>query len=193
MKRLLIVPLGLVAASLPATASASPGGQLWASAGCGGCHTLAAAGSSGQVGPDLDRARPSLSRIAIQITVGGPAMPSFGGTLSAAEIQTLASWVASVAGGGSGAGASPPTAPAGPAPTTGATPGPGGVLSGMSVSEVRRLQGELARLGYFHHVVTGYYGPVTTAAVKAFQRASGLKPDGIWGPQSAAALRRRSG
>jgi len=69
--------------------------------------------------------------------------------------------------------------------------GPGGVLSGLGVGAVRVLQADLARLGYFHHVVTGYYGPITTRAVKRFQRAAGLKPDGIWGRRSAAALKKR--
>ena len=85
---------------LPAGATAAPGAQLWgAQAGCGGCHTLAAVGSSGQVGPNLDVLRPSAARIAYQITYGGAVMPAFSGTLSAPEIQALASWVASVAGG----------------------------------------------------------------------------------------------
>ena len=70
---------------------------------------------------------------------------------------------------------------------------PGGVsgVAGMDASAVRRLQADLARLGYFHHVVTGFYGSVTTAAVKRFQRSVGLKPDGIWGPLSRAALRKQ--
>ena len=63
----------------------------------------------------------------------------------------------------------------------------------MTVAGVRQLQSKLARLGYFHHAVTGYYGPVTTAAVKAFQRSAGLKPDGIWGPHSEDALKHRLG
>ncbi len=32
----------------------SPGGQVFTSAGCGTCHTLAAAGSTGETGPDLN-------------------------------------------------------------------------------------------------------------------------------------------
>jgi hypothetical protein len=71
------------------------------------------------------------------------------------------------------------------------SPGPGGAISGLGVTAVRRLQTALARLGYFRHSVTGYYGPITTRAVKRFQRSAGLKPDGIWGPLSAAALARR--
>jgi hypothetical protein len=62
--------------------------------------------------------------------------------------------------------------------------------TGMTVA-VRQLQTELTRLGYFHHVVTGYYGLVTTAAVKKFQLSADLKPDGIWGPLSEAALTQR--
>ena len=73
-----------------------------------------------------------------------------------------------------------------------ASAGPAGVTT-MTGPAVRRLQAKLARLGYFHHVVTGYYGPVTVSAVKRFQRAAGLKPDGIWGPLSASALRKRVG
>jgi len=37
-------------------ASAQQGKQLFDSLGCGGCHTLAAADSSGTIGPDLDEA-----------------------------------------------------------------------------------------------------------------------------------------
>ena len=35
-----------------------PGEAVFAAAGCGGCHTLEAAGSSGSVGPNLDDAKP---------------------------------------------------------------------------------------------------------------------------------------
>ena len=61
----------------------------------------------------------------------------------------------------------------------------------MSTAKVKRLQRNLAKLGYFHHVVTGYYGPITTKAVKRFQTSVGLKADGIWGPRSEAALKAR--
>jgi cytochrome c oxidase subunit 2 len=35
---------------------AQAGGEVFSSAGCGGCHTFAAANSSGKTGPDLDDA-----------------------------------------------------------------------------------------------------------------------------------------
>ena len=81
-------------------------------------------------------------------------MPSFAGSLSSVQIDALASWVAAVAGGGGGGSAA-----GGPGGASGPSEGPGGVLSGLTVVQVRALQADLARLGYFHHVVTGYYGP----------------------------------
>ncbi|MCJ8142951.1 peptidoglycan-binding protein [Ancylobacter sp. A5.8] len=52
------------------------------------------------------------------------------------------------------------------------------------------LQGQLVQLGY-DLKVDGRYGPATTAAVVAFQRANGLKPDGIAGDLTKSALASR--
>jgi cytochrome c2 len=38
----------------PPVAPGGPGGQVYAQNGCGACHTMEAAGSSGNVGPNLD-------------------------------------------------------------------------------------------------------------------------------------------
>ncbi len=172
MKRSAIAALALV---LAPAAQASTGGQLWAQSGCGGCHTLSAAGSYGNVGPDLDQLQPSADRIARQVTYGGPAMPSFSGSLSPSEIAALAAYVASAAGGGSASASASASAPA-PA------------VSRMSKAAVRRIQHALHRLGYFNGPFTGFYGALTMAAVQAFQQASGLTADGVWGPASQAAL-----
>jgi mono/diheme cytochrome c family protein len=81
------------------TGSGKPNGkQVFASAGCGGCHTLKDAGSSGNVGPNLDQLKPSKQRVAHQVEVGGGPMPAFKGQLSDAQIQAVAAYVASVAG-----------------------------------------------------------------------------------------------
>ena len=79
--------------------SAKPDGkQVFASAGCGGCHTLKDAGSSGNVGPNLDQLKPPKDVVARQVTNGGGAMPAFKGQLSEAQIQAVAEYVSSAAG-----------------------------------------------------------------------------------------------
>jgi cytochrome c553 len=67
-------------------------------AACGGCHTLADAGSSGNVGPNLDDAMPSYGKVVTQVTNGGGAMPPFKDTLSAQQIADVSAYVSSVAG-----------------------------------------------------------------------------------------------
>ncbi len=74
------------------------GESIFASAGCGGCHTLAAAGSSGNVGPNLDEAKPSLDLAVDRITNGQGGMPSFKDQLSEEQIQAVATFVADNAG-----------------------------------------------------------------------------------------------
>jgi cytochrome c551 len=63
-------------------------------ANCAGCHTFAAAGSSGTVGPDLDQSTKNLAAIEQQIRRGGGGMPPFAGTLTDAQIKALAKWIA---------------------------------------------------------------------------------------------------
>jgi mono/diheme cytochrome c family protein len=65
---------------------------------CASCHTLAAAGASGSVGPNLDQLKPGKAAIATQVTKGGGAMPAFGGTLAPKQIDAVAAYVAAVAG-----------------------------------------------------------------------------------------------
>ncbi|NJO40513.1 MAG: hypothetical protein HC769_00990 [Cyanobacteria bacterium CRU_2_1] len=59
---------------------------------------------------------------------------------------------------------------------------------GDSGTEVSALQTRLKELGFYQGEVTGSYDRPTEAAVIAFQRSQGLTPDGIAGPQVAAAL-----
>ncbi len=65
---------------------------------CGGCHTLAAAGTTGNVGPNLDQLKPPEATVVHQVTNGGAIMPAFKGKLSPAQIQAVAKYVASSAG-----------------------------------------------------------------------------------------------
>jgi mono/diheme cytochrome c family protein len=82
---------------------APPGGgtdgkAIFASAGCSGCHTLAAAGASGTVGPNLDDAKPSKELAIDRVTNGRGGMPSFKGQLSEPQIEAVAGFVAENAG-----------------------------------------------------------------------------------------------
>ncbi len=57
-----------------------------------------------------------------------------------------------------------------------------------TTAENKTIQTKLKRWGYYTGNVDGIYGPLTTAAVKYFQRKNGLTVDGIVGPKTAAAL-----
>ncbi len=50
-----------VPGAAPPEVEGGPGAQVFANNGCGGCHTLAAAGSGGVTGPDLDEVLPGQS------------------------------------------------------------------------------------------------------------------------------------
>src|SRR6188508_1093174 len=80
--------------------SGSPGAKVFADAGCGNCHTMATAGATGTVGPNLDDLRPNQERVELQVTKGGNGMPSFAGKLSPTQIKDVAGFVATAAGTG---------------------------------------------------------------------------------------------
>ena len=79
-------------------ATAASGKDIFTSS-CGGCHTLADAGTSGAVGPNLDDAAPDAATVKAFVRGGGGGMPSFGDKLSNAEIDAVAAYVSSAAGG----------------------------------------------------------------------------------------------
>jgi mono/diheme cytochrome c family protein len=72
---------------------AEAGAEVWAEAGCGSCHVLAAASSSGSIGPDLDEASPSFDKVVERVTEGSGAMPSFRDQLSEGQIRDVAAYV----------------------------------------------------------------------------------------------------
>jgi cytochrome c553 len=76
------------------------GKGIFANYGCGSCHTLEAAGTSGNIGPNLDEAKPSLSLVVARVTNGKGAMPSFKDTLSDKQIRDVAAYVVDSTGGG---------------------------------------------------------------------------------------------
>ena len=91
------------------TPASSGGGEVSAAAGkvlftsnCATCHTLADAGATGSVGPNLDDLKPDEETVKNQVTNGGGGMPAFGGQLSETQIESVAKYVSSVAGHGGG-------------------------------------------------------------------------------------------
>lgn len=98
---------GTTTVSAPATTAATTtqaeatGEELFVQ-NCAGCHTLRDAGTTGKVGPDLDKTKPTKARVLFMLENGGGGglgvMPRFKGTLSDAQLETLATYVSSVAG-----------------------------------------------------------------------------------------------
>jgi mono/diheme cytochrome c family protein len=95
-----------VPGAAPPEVPGGPGAQVFANSGCGTCHTLAAAGSGGVTGPDLDEVlTPGLSAAKIhedivnpnaEIAKGYPAnvMPqNFEDTISAKELEDLVQYL----------------------------------------------------------------------------------------------------
>ena len=74
------------------------GKSVFESAGCASCHTLADAGATGAVGPNLDDAKPDAALVKERVTNGKAPMPAFKGQLTDAQIADVAAYVSSVAG-----------------------------------------------------------------------------------------------
>jgi mono/diheme cytochrome c family protein len=91
-------------------AASADGAALFESEGCAGCHTLEAAGATGNIGPDLDAELADADAAFIEESIVDPdaevaqgfnpgIMPTnFGDTLSPDEIQALVDYVAESVG-----------------------------------------------------------------------------------------------
>jgi mono/diheme cytochrome c family protein len=98
--------VGPEAAEEPAGAAAAEGAALFEANGCGGCHTLAAAGSTGTTGPDLDGALRGKDEAYIEESIVDPnaevapgqppdVMPqTFGDDLTPEELDALVQYLA---------------------------------------------------------------------------------------------------
>ena len=60
---------------------------------CGVCHTLQAAGSVGNIGPDLDLLKPQISQTITAVTNGIGVMQAWEGILTEEEIEAVAYYV----------------------------------------------------------------------------------------------------
>jgi mono/diheme cytochrome c family protein len=72
---------------------AEKGASIFAAQGCGGCHVLQAAGSTGTAGPNLDQSSVEFDAAVSQIANGGGGMPPFRDELSDQEIADVAAYV----------------------------------------------------------------------------------------------------
>jgi mono/diheme cytochrome c family protein len=79
-------------------ATGTDGKSIFTSAGCGSCHTLADAGTSGTIGPNLDESMPSVQLAIDRVTNGSGQMPSFSDDLNEAQIRAVAEYVSEAAG-----------------------------------------------------------------------------------------------
>jgi mono/diheme cytochrome c family protein len=101
----LVVTVGCGGEEKAADTGVAPtgGAKVFADAGCGGCHTLNAAGATGKTGPNLDELRPNVERVERQVRTGGGGMPAFEDDLSDEQIREVAEFVATSAGAGAAA------------------------------------------------------------------------------------------
>jgi mono/diheme cytochrome c family protein len=83
----------------PPGGDAAAGKEVFTSAGCGGCHTLADAGAAGTIGPSLDETRPAFELVVDRVTNGLGGMPAFAGQLDEQQIQDVAAYVAGATSG----------------------------------------------------------------------------------------------
>ncbi len=82
----------------PVEAGDAAAGKVVFTDSCGGCHTLADAGTSGSIGPNLDDAKPSAALVTERVTAGKGVMPSFSGSLTPAQIADVSAYVSGAAG-----------------------------------------------------------------------------------------------
>ena len=75
------------------------GKQVFKTGPCASCHTLADAGTTGTVGPNLTGLSLPLSLVVKQVVDGGAVMPPFKGTLSAKQIADVSAYVVKATGG----------------------------------------------------------------------------------------------
>jgi mono/diheme cytochrome c family protein len=106
-----------VPGAAPPEVPGGAGAQVFANNGCGGCHTLAAAGSAGTVGPNLNETLPGQSAAMVKESIEDPNAkiasgfppnvmpPSFAQTLSPKEIEQLVEYLLESTAKGGSAGA----------------------------------------------------------------------------------------
>jgi len=95
MKKILLI---LLVVTFSSSAFADPKMELGLDvynnmAQCGVCHTLQAAGSIGDIGPNFDQLKPTMPQIISAVTNGSGVMSPWEGILTYEEIEAVAYYV----------------------------------------------------------------------------------------------------
>lgn len=144
-------------------------------------------GIDGKFGPNT-----SMAVKAFQVAHGLSPVDGEVGSVTSSALDTAMGYTAAPVpspGSPAPAPAAPPPSPAaysGPPPRVLPYPGTGAWQT--NAAYIARYQAALTWLGYDTQGTDGKYGPHTMAAVKAFQSAHGLTPDGQAGAATAAAI-----
>ena len=95
MKKIILVLLLLISSSSTlADPKMDLGLEIYnKKAQCGTCHVLQAAGSEGQIGPNLDILKPQILQIISAVTNGIGVMQAWEGILTYEEIEAVAYYV----------------------------------------------------------------------------------------------------
>ena len=64
---------------------------------CALCHTLADAGATGKIGPNLDELKPTEDKVNIAVTQGFENMPAYDDVLTQEQIDAVSEYVATAA------------------------------------------------------------------------------------------------
>ena len=80
-------------AATTGTSAASPGEQVFVDTGCGSCHILAAAKSTGTTGPKLDGRRYRAAAARRWVLKGGKGMPAYADQLTPAQVRDLTAFL----------------------------------------------------------------------------------------------------
>jgi cytochrome c6 len=94
MKTVAAFATAFLCSAAPAVAATPPAGKALFTAKCGKCHALADAGTKGKVGPTLTHRHEAKGKILSMMAMGGDTMPSFVTSLSSAQMQQVATYVA---------------------------------------------------------------------------------------------------
>jgi mono/diheme cytochrome c family protein len=105
-----------VPGAAPPRVPGGPGAQVFASNGCGGCHTLAEAETGGTTGPNLDEVLPGQSAAMIDKSITDPNAtlakgfppnvmpPTYGDSLTPKELEDLVQYLVQSTSGGKSKG-----------------------------------------------------------------------------------------